>query len=164
MLYSVILNLLPLKETSYPTSRSMIMAKDSTYNYIHFSAPRIADLFEVSTPSLYPRIVNLSHLHHPNPSFPSITADPGPLFSSLTNAYIQEFTRSPHLPHESIHVPPHLQPPNPEDEDDVVPDQHAAFGITRATQGKREPQWKDLGLEALMKRGPGKKEIAKGLR
>ncbi|KAL9046024.1 MAG: hypothetical protein Q9214_001039 [Letrouitia sp. 1 TL-2023] len=96
-------------------------AKDSTYNYIHFNAPRIADLFE-------------------------------------------EFTRAPHLPHEPIHVPQHLQPPNPEDEDDVVPDQHAAFGITRATQGKREPQWKDLGLEALMKRGPGTKEMEKGLR
>ncbi|KAK9446721.1 uncharacterized protein V1518DRAFT_423366 [Limtongia smithiae] len=34
-----------------------------------------------------------------------------------------------HLPDEPIVVPPEYQPINPEDEDDVVPDQHAAFGI-----------------------------------
>lgn len=39
---------------------------------------------------------------------------------------------------------------NPEDEDDVVPDQHAAFGIQRATQRPKEPTWRDLGLERLM--------------
>lgn len=70
----------------------------------------------------------------------------------------EEFTRAPHLPHEPIYVPPHLQPPNPEDEDDVVPDQHAAFGIQRATQAKREAAWRDLGLEELMRRGPKKEE------
>ncbi|KAL8718635.1 MAG: hypothetical protein Q9225_004253 [Loekoesia sp. 1 TL-2023] len=70
----------------------------------------------------------------------------------------EEFTRPPHLPHEPIYVPPHLQPPNPEDEDDVVPDQHAAFGIQRATQARRESAWRDLGLEELMRRGPKKEE------
>ncbi|KAL8995522.1 MAG: hypothetical protein Q9188_006790, partial [Gyalolechia gomerana] len=69
-----------------------------------------------------------------------------------------EFTRAPHLPHEPIYVPPHHQPPNPEDEDDVVPDQHAAFGIQRATQAKREAAWRDLGLEELLRRGPKKEE------
>jgi hypothetical protein len=54
-------------------------------------------------------------------------------------------------------VPPHHQPVNPEDEDDVVPDQHAAFGIQRATQKTKEPAWKDLGLADLMKRGPSTK-------
>ncbi|KAI0123068.1 Apc13p protein-domain-containing protein [Xylariales sp. AK1849] len=58
------------------------------------------------------------------------------------------------LPADDIYVPPQHQPINPEDEDDVVPDQHAAFGITKATQGKREPAWRDLGLGELMKRGP----------
>jgi hypothetical protein len=57
-------------------------------------------------------------------------------------------------------VPPHNQPLNPEDEDDVVPDQHAAFGIQRATQKTKESAWKDLGLGELMKKGPG---IAVGL-
>lgn len=58
------------------------------------------------------------------------------------------------LPADDIYVPPHLQPINPEDEDDVVPDQHAAFGIQKATQRVREPAWKDLGLAELMRRGP----------
>jgi hypothetical protein len=48
------------------------------------------------------------------------------------------------------------QPLNPEDEDDVVPDQHAAFGIQRATQKTKEAAWKDLGLSELMKKGPMK--------
>lgn len=59
------------------------------------------------------------------------------------------------LPDDDIYVPPHHQPINPEDEDDVVPDQHAAFGIQRATQKKRETAWKDLGLGELMGKGPG---------
>ncbi|MCJ1224304.1 hypothetical protein MMC12_000949 [Toensbergia leucococca] len=94
------------------------MSKDSSHTYVHFSQPRIADLFE-------------------------------------------EFNRPPQLPHEEIYVPPQHQPPNPEDEDDVVPDQHAAFGIQRATQAKRESAWKDLGLEELVRKGP-EKEGGKG--
>lgn len=78
------------------------------------------------------------------------------------------------LPFEEIHLPPHLMPLNPEDEDDVVPDMHAAFGITRAlgqngTGGvaeggavgagagagvQGEPVWRDLGLERLVEGGP----------
>ncbi|KAJ5636034.1 uncharacterized protein N7484_009347 [Penicillium longicatenatum] len=54
------------------------------------------------------------------------------------------------LPIEDIYVQPQHQPPNPEDEDDVVPDQHAAFGITRAMDRRRDPVWRDLGLEALV--------------
>lgn len=61
---------------------------------------------------------------------------------------------SSQLAPENIYIPPHLQPINPEDEDDVVPDQHAAFGIQRATQAKKEPTWRDLGLEELLTRGP----------
>ena len=59
------------------------------------------------------------------------------------------------LPTDEIYVPPQHQPVNPEDEDDVVPDQHAAFGIQRATQRVKEPVWKDLGLQDLMNKGPG---------
>ncbi|KAJ3530855.1 hypothetical protein NM208_g9134 [Fusarium decemcellulare] len=59
------------------------------------------------------------------------------------------------LPEDEIYVPPVHQPINPEDEDDVVPDQHAAFGIQRATQRSKEPAWKDLGLAELMNKGPG---------
>ncbi|KAF1982420.1 Apc13 domain protein [Aulographum hederae CBS 113979] len=65
----------------------------------------------------------------------------------------EEFCRIKLSPDE-IYVPPQHQPINPEDEDDVVPDQHAAFGIQRATQTKREPAWRDLGLEYLFKSAP----------
>ncbi|KAK4554401.1 hypothetical protein LTR86_008609 [Recurvomyces mirabilis] len=58
------------------------------------------------------------------------------------------------LPAEDIYVPPEHQPINPDEEDDVVPDQHAAFGIQRATQKAREPAWRDFGLESLMTAGP----------
>jgi hypothetical protein len=64
------------------------------------------------------------------------------------------------LPDDEIYVPPHNQPINPEDEDDVVPDQHAAFGIQRATQKVKEATWKDLGLAELMKKGPEKEKGA----
>lgn len=37
----------------------------------------------------------------------------------------------------------------------MVPDQHAAFGIQRATQLRREPAWRDFGLAGLMAKGPG---------
>lgn len=59
------------------------------------------------------------------------------------------------LPDDDVWVPPQHRPVNPEDEDDVVPDQHAAFGIQKATQrGRGEPAWRDLGLGALMSQGP----------
>ncbi|KAI1328768.1 Apc13p protein-domain-containing protein [Xylariaceae sp. FL0255] len=68
------------------------------------------------------------------------------------------------LPDDEIYVPLHHQPINPEDEDDVVPDQHAAFGIQKATQRTKEPAWKDLNLAELMKKGPtpGRAGVAAG--
>ncbi|KAL6709228.1 hypothetical protein ACN47E_002044 [Coniothyrium glycines] len=80
------------------------------------------------------------HMHH------SHHADLLEQFTNLTSSQLAP---------EDIYIPPHLQPVNPEDEDDVVPDQHAAFGIQRATQDKKEPSWRDLGLEELLRRGPG---------
>lgn len=80
------------------------------------------------------------------------------------------------MPFESINLPPHLMPINPEDEDGVVPDMHAAYGITRAmnqsgapeqtgeqtgrgiTPG-RDPTWQDLGLEHLVN-GVGGMDLA----
>jgi|SRR5690242_10522236 len=70
------------------------------------------------------------------------------LLESFTNSTLSKIAP------EDIYIPPHLQPLNPEDEDDVVPDQHAAFGIQRATQAKKEPPWRDLGLDELLRRGP----------
>ncbi|KAK3402442.1 Apc13p protein-domain-containing protein [Sordaria brevicollis] len=74
-----------------------------------------------------------------------------------------DFTRDRLPASEDIYVPPHLQPLNPEDEDDVVPDQHAAFGIQKATQKTREPAWRDLGLDELMQQGPGAPGAGLGL-
>lgn len=54
-----------------------------------------------------------------------------------SNSAVQPSTGT-QIPYEDILVPPHLLPPNPEDEDDVVPDQHAAFGIARAMAASRE--------------------------
>ncbi|KAL2207947.1 Apc13p-domain-containing protein [Sarocladium strictum] len=65
----------------------------------------------------------------------------------------EDFCRD-RLPDDEVYVPPQHQPVNPEDEDDVVPDQHAAYGIQRATQRVNEPAWKDLGLADLMNKGP----------
>ena len=62
------------------------------------------------------------------------------------------------------------QPINPDDEDDVVPEQHAAFGIQRATQRSQQPAWRDLGLERILDGGPpatsaitGDKSLGAGL-
>ncbi|KAK3113529.1 hypothetical protein LTR53_009107 [Teratosphaeriaceae sp. CCFEE 6253] len=67
---------------------------------------------------------------------------------------------------EDIYVAPQHQPINPDEEDDVVPDQHAAFGIQRATQRAqgREPAWRDLGLEGLMSGGPPTGQAKSGAR
>lgn len=68
---------------------------------------------------------------------------------------LEEYSR-PCLPAEDIIVPEQHRPINPEDEEDIVPDQHAAFGIQRATQKVREPAWRNLGLNRLMSQGPPK--------
>ncbi|KAH9877816.1 hypothetical protein J1614_003033 [Plenodomus biglobosus] len=80
------------------------------------------------------------HMHH------SHHADLLEQFTNLTSSQLTP---------EDIYIPGYLQPVNPEDEDDVVPDQHAAFGIQRATQTRKEPTWRDLGLDELLRRGPG---------
>ncbi|KAK2754500.1 hypothetical protein FQN54_006901 [Arachnomyces sp. PD_36] len=110
------------------------MSKDSSPSHIHFHHPRLADVFEDFT--------------RPHTS----------LFSNLSsNANSSPVTVPSFLPIEEIYVPPQYQPLNPEDEDDVVPDQHAAFGITRAMDGGREVVWRDFGLEELARgvRGVG---------
>ncbi|KIW00063.1 uncharacterized protein PV09_08407 [Verruconis gallopava] len=65
---------------------------------------------------------------------------------------LEDFTHpsTSHLGPDEIYLAPQHQPLNPEDEDDVVPDMHAAFGIQRATQKQKEPSWRDLGLVELM--------------
>jgi len=101
------------------------------------------------------------------PSYPQLSTHPKLIqFQSKDSTYtyihfthfqqselFEDFCRDK-LPDDEIYVPPQNQPINPEDEDDVVPDQHAAFGIQRATQKVKEKAWKDLGLGELMRKGP----------
>lgn len=73
------------------------------------------------------------------------------LHSSTHSTSLEEYTRGGPLPPDEIYLDPSHQPLNPEDEEDVVPAMHAAFGITRAAmmKGKGEA-WRDLGLEKLL--------------
>ena len=126
------------------------MSKDSSHTFIHFQSSHHADLFEdFCRPPSSGNTVNANGNTTTNTSS---TADPS--MQNLPGSF---------LPFESINLPPHLQPINPEDEDDVVPDMHAAFGIIRAlgTGEERgvaqESAWRDLGLGQLVD-GAKKKE------
>ena len=122
--------------------------------------PRLADLFEeftrphtstaASSSSNPPHLSPTTGAHQPGGATAAVT------YGSSSPATIPSF-----LPIEDIYVQPQYQPPNPEDEDDVVPDQHAAFGITRAMERRREAVWRDLGLEALVN-GQGHGGVAAG--
>ncbi|KAJ5875995.1 uncharacterized protein N7529_001579 [Penicillium soppii] len=101
--------------------------------------PRLADLFEEFTRP------HTSTAPTADPHNPVADRDPNAQYGSTSPTTIPSF-----LPIEDIYVAPQYQPPNPEDEDDVVPDQHAAFGIARAMDRRRDAVWRDLGLEALV--------------
>ncbi|GKZ83675.1 hypothetical protein AnigIFM56816_008771 [Aspergillus niger] len=105
--------------------------------------PRLADYFE-----------DFTRPHHTTTSTSNNPYTSATNNQTMTNGATTSPTLTPSfLPIEDIYIPPQYQPPNPEDEDDVVPDQHAAFGIARAMalQGRRgEGAWRDLGLEGLV--------------
>jgi translation initiation factor eIF-2B subunit delta len=105
--------------------------------------PKLADLFEEFTRPHTSTATNPNNDPH---NSTSNSRDANTItYGSTSPATIPSF-----LPIEDIYVAPQYQPPNPEDEDDVVPDQHAAFGITRAMDRRHEAVWRDLGLEALV--------------
>ncbi|EEH15779.2 hypothetical protein PABG_05866 [Paracoccidioides brasiliensis Pb03] len=125
-------------------------SKDSSPNHIHFHHPRLADLFEdFNRPhtsiftSTTTTTTSTTNANHPT-TVTTVTTTNNP--SSSIPATINSF-----LPVEDIYVSPQHQPVNPEDEDDVVPDQHAVFGITCAMDARREVVWRDLGLGELMR-------------
>ncbi|PGG96419.1 hypothetical protein GX51_07825 [Blastomyces parvus] len=128
-------------------------SKDSSPNHVHFHHPRLADLFEdFNRPYTSIFTSNTGAGTGASASNPTTTTassminNPSANPSSTNPATINSF-----LPVEDIYVPPQHQPVNPEDEDDVVPDQHAVFGITRAMDARREVVWRDLALEELMR-------------
>lgn len=101
--------------------------------------PRLADFFEDFT---RPHTSPTSNSHNPQTHTHNNTTV---TYGSSSPTLVPSF-----LPIEEIYVLPQYQPPNPEDEDDVVPDQHAAFGITRAMERRREAVWRDLGMEGIV--------------
>lgn len=107
------------------------MSKDCTRTHVHLHAGRMADLMEDFCRDKVPFDGTYTH-----PKTAGGWTDGANSISS------------------DIYVPPHHQPLNPEDEDDVIPDQHAAFGIVQAQQKKHEPAWKDLGLSDLLNSVP----------
>lgn len=62
----------------------------------------------------------------------------------------EDFTRGGPLAPDEIYLAPEFQPLNPEDEEDIVPAMHAAFGIQRAAAQRGGEGWRDLGLEKLL--------------
>ncbi|KAL3472873.1 Apc13p protein-domain-containing protein [Aspergillus californicus] len=120
------------------------MSKDSSPTHIHMHHPRLADYFEDFTRPHTSQTASLATSSTSSNAYHNHTVT----YGSSSPALVPSF-----LPIEDIYVPPQYQPPNPEDEDDVVPDQHAAFGITRAMERRREAVWRDLGLEGLVARG-----------
>ncbi|KAJ5620242.1 hypothetical protein N7510_004226 [Penicillium lagena] len=128
------------------------------------TTPRLADLFEEFTrPHASPASLAAaasSHNLNSNTSTAQAAAVAAAAAAAAAAANSASYgSSSPatipsFLPIEEIYVSPQYQPSNPEDEDDVVPDQHAAFGITRAMERRRVAIWRDLGLEALV-RGQG---------
>ncbi|KLJ06156.1 hypothetical protein EMPG_10410, partial [Blastomyces silverae] len=105
-------------------------SKDSSPNHVHFHHPRLADLFEdfnrpytsIFTSSNTGAGTGASSSNPATNNASTIINNPSTNPSSTTPATINSF-----LPVEDIYVAPQHQPVNPEDEDDVVPDQHAVF-------------------------------------
>lgn len=135
------------------------MSKDSSFTYVHFHASHHADLFE-------------EFCHPPSSTGNTIggngTLNAGRATTATTDPSDPSLAHVPghFLPFESINLPPHLMPINPEDEDGIVPDMHAAFGINRALgqagapeasgeqsgrgiNARAEDLWRDFGLENL---------------
>ncbi|RAO69691.1 uncharacterized protein BHQ10_005703 [Talaromyces amestolkiae] len=119
--------------------------------------PRLADQFEDFTRP-HTSLITASNASLNGPTTTTgTTTTTGPNGTTVTVTYGATTTPSStipsYLPIEEVYLPPHYQPINPEDEDDVVPDQHAAFGIARAMDAAErrrvEPVWRDLGMREL---------------
>lgn len=130
------------------------MSKDSHFHYVHLHAPRHADLLEdFCTPLRDATTTSSGSNAGANTTSASTTAN-----LQITHQADLETQRVPghFLPFEDVHLPSHLEPVNPEDEDGVVPDEHAMWGIKRAMQQRehqgmrREDLWRDLGMEGLL--------------
>lgn len=136
--------------SKWRTELILAQSKDSSATYLHMQHPELADFLEDFTRpynSQQQQSDPHSYVHHVG-----ATATNGQTSVNVTyGASGTAQTVSSFLPIEDIYLPPQYQPANPEDEDDVVPDQHAAFGIARAMDRSRDAIWRDLGLEGLFR-------------
>ncbi|PLB44336.1 hypothetical protein P170DRAFT_513538 [Aspergillus steynii IBT 23096] len=147
-----------MKTSNHSNETNLIkMSKDSSPTNIHMHHPRLADFYEdftrphtsSLTSSNPTAITTTTHAPPPGPNNPN-PAGPSGGTTTVTYGSTSPTLVPSFLPIEDIYVAAQYQPPNPEDEDDVVPDQHAAFGIARAMERRREAVWRDLGMEELM--------------
>ncbi|KPI38076.1 uncharacterized protein AB675_1034 [Cyphellophora attinorum] len=184
------------------------MSRDAHPTHLHLHASHHADLFEefCRPPSSYPATSNTnnSHTHAHRSSLTNTPHHPMNLIGPPTH-FPPTTTNGPggggstdhgqanlpghFLPYDPIPLPRHLEPVNPEDEDGLVPDQHAAFGILRARGGdlgangvggvnsegggmgavantNGEGVWRDLGLERVLGGGGdggGRSEAGEGM-
>ena len=152
----------------------LLQSRDSSATYLHMHSSRLADLFEDFCRPPSSSNASANHTANSNNSSTNANGAVNPNANASAATVDPSTIQVPghFLPFEEVQLPPHLMPLNPEDEDDVVPDMHAAFGITRAlgqngvggtedagTEGagaglQREPVWRDLGLERLVDSGP----------
>lgn len=58
------------------------------------------------------------------------------------------------LEFDDILIAPEHEPINPEDNDDIIPDQHASFGLAKSHQNNNRSHWKDLQTKELLFQGP----------
>jgi hypothetical protein len=162
------------------------MSRDAQHTHLHLHRSHHADLFEefCRPPSLststnsHPNGANPTSPHQPNLSLPHLHSS-APYHQQSSDASNTGMVSLPghYLPFEEIPLAPELMPLNPEDEDGVVPDMHAAFGILRAlgpgqeggtdggVQGRgvgeesragvmrTEATWRDLGMEGVLEGG-----------
>lgn len=159
------------------------MSRDSTHTHLHMHHPSHADLLEEFTLPLsshplpplrahhpYNSVLHAPpphHHHHPAHPYPShfttASAPAAPTTAALPATHLASATTHASgalIAHDELDVPAHLLPPNPEDEDDVVPEMHAAFGIVGAMGGRGERAWRDFGALEEMVKGVGVKEEA----
>ena len=111
------------------------MSRDSSATYVHLHSSRLADVFEefCRPPSSTVFAPNNASGQAPQQATTSgANANNNATQGTLPDGSGMASLPGHYLPFEEIALPAHLMPINPEDEDDVVPDMHAAFGINRA--------------------------------
>ncbi|KIW86313.1 hypothetical protein Z517_01709 [Fonsecaea pedrosoi CBS 271.37] len=122
---------------AYP-AESAEFSRDSSATYVHLRASRLADVFEEFCRPPASTVFALSTPLMAQNQGSSGGGGPGggnnalPMSGNIGDGSGMTALPGHYLPFEEITLPPHLMPINPEDEDDVVPDMHAAFGINRA--------------------------------